>query len=114
MVLTYWPAAFLLMAEIFNTNEDAGIVRLFHYDAAEDKAVIETVQDVSGLIEANRSEHDAYTSLDRYGDLRRVASIPMSLYFQLKAEGVADDPAAMKRWLNDPDNRFFRTSPGKV
>jgi hypothetical protein len=25
-----------------------------------------------------------------------------------------DDPAAFKRWLNDPDNRFFRTSPGTL
>ena len=27
---------------------------------------------------------------------------------------ILDDEAAMKRWLNDPDNRFFRTRPGRV
>ena len=32
----------------------------------------------------------------------------------LKAEGKLDDDAYMKRWLNDPDNRFFRTRPGQV
>lgn len=99
---------------IFSNEAETGILRLYHYDPVTDEATIETVQDVTDLIEWNRAEHDEYTSLDRYGDLRRVASIPMSLYFQLKAKGIADDPAAMKRWLNDPDNRFFRTSPGKV
>jgi hypothetical protein len=43
-----------------------------------------------------------------------VASIPESIYFKLKAEGKLDDPVYMKKWLNDPDNRFFRVRPGQV
>ena len=49
-----------------------------------------------------------------WGDMTRVASIPLSLYFDLKKKGIADDPVAMKRWLNDPDQRFFRTRPGRL
>ena len=33
---------------------------------------------------------------------------------QLQASGKITDQAYMKRWLNDPDNRFFRTRPGQV
>jgi len=32
----------------------------------------------------------------------------------MKSEGKIDDQAYMNRWLNDPDNQFFRTRPGKV
>jgi hypothetical protein len=102
------------MAEILNSSPEQGLVRLFHYDADTDDVAIETVQDVTALVEANRAEYDEYTSLDRYGDMRRVASIPIALYFDLKRQGIAEDPEAMRRWLNDPDNRFFRTSPGTV
>jgi hypothetical protein len=38
----------------------------------------------------------------------------MPLFYRLKKDGIIDDPSAMKRWLNDPDNRFFRTRPGRV
>lgn len=100
--------------QLFDSNPDLGIVRLFHYDDDTDQVTIQTVQEVGDIVECNRAEFDAYTSLDRWGDLKRVASIPISLYFQLKQRGIADDDKAMKRWLNDPDNRFFRTRPGVI
>lgn len=99
---------------ILNRNEDLGITRLFHFDDDTETFTIETVQDVSNLIELNRAEFDEHTSLDRFGDMNRVASIPMNVYFDLKNKGITDDTKAMKRWLNDPDNRFFRTRPGRV
>jgi hypothetical protein len=38
----------------------------------------------------------------------------MALFYKLKNQGIIDDPAAMKRWLNNPDNKLFRTRPGRV
>jgi hypothetical protein len=38
----------------------------------------------------------------------------MSIYFQLKAEGKLDDQEYMKKWLNDADNKYFRTRAGEV
>jgi len=32
----------------------------------------------------------------------------------MKAEGKIDDQEYMKKWLNDSDNKFFRTRPGQV
>ena len=77
---------------------------------------IHTEQDVTDRIDLNRAIHADHDERARYpGDgIHRVASIPMSLFMQLQKEGVADDPAAFKKWLNDPDNRFFRTRPGRV
>jgi hypothetical protein len=48
------------------------------------------------------------------GEWHLVASIPESLYYKMKAEGKIDDQEYMKRWLNNSDNQFFRTRPGKV
>lgn len=52
----------------------------------------------------------------RFGDYNRVASIPHHLIYQ---NGVDDamrqrDQKWLARWLNDPDNRKFRTSRGCV
>jgi hypothetical protein len=36
------------------------------------------------------------------------------VYYDLKRRGIADDPAALKKWLNDGDNRVFRTREGTL
>jgi hypothetical protein len=46
--------------------------------------------------------------------MHHVAQIPMALYYDLKSKGITEDPARMKAWLNDPENRYFRTRPGTV
>jgi len=43
-----------------------------------------------------------------------VASIPLSIYYDLKRQGIVDDPVRLKRWLNDSDNKYFRTRGGVV
>lgn len=98
----------------FDSNPELGITRTFHYDAATDEAMIQTQQDVTGVIEENKSEFNQVDERATWGELSKVASIPLSLYYQLKSEGKLDDQAFMKRWLNDPENRHFRTRPGKV
>ena len=50
---------------------------------------------------------------DRYSDVNKVASIPLSVYYGLKRQGIADDPKALK-WLNDSDNQVFRTRAGTL
>tara|TARA_B100001057_G_scaffold394187_1_gene403301 strand:+ start:3480 stop:3773 length:294 start_codon:yes stop_codon:yes gene_type:complete len=47
-------------------------------------------------------------------ELRHVAEVPMVIYQQAMREGWVNDKAKWKRWLNDPDNKLFRTWPGKV
>jgi len=46
--------------------------------------------------------------------MAKVASIPMNIYFDLKQRGILNDQKKMKQWLNDPDNKYFRTRPGLV
>ena len=39
----------------------------------------------------------------------KVATIPNIIIDQLMKDGVWFDKKKMKQWLNDPDNKYFRT-----
>ncbi len=100
--------------KIFDVNPELGIKRTWHYNDDTDEATIQTQQDVTAIIEENKSEFNQVDERAKWGEFSRVASIPLSLYYQLKNEGKLEDQAYMKRWLNDPENRHFRTRPGEV
>lgn len=74
--------------------------------------VVETHSDLAPLIDSNKEQYNQAPAT--WGEGRKVASIPLEIYFQLKQQGIADDPIQFRKWLNDPDNRYFRTMPGKV
>jgi hypothetical protein len=85
----------------FCENEDGTI--LWH---------TETV--VEELVEQNRAAFNDSTD-KRWGDGRVVASIDLPTYWDkiVPAKQNGDD-AYIKRFLNDPDNRAYRTFKGKI
>lgn len=87
----------------------SGIYSEFAYDAMDNQYVLNSAQDVSGIIEANKIDMNTpQRTIDGLG--RKVASIPLSILWDLRKKGIAQDDEAMARWLNDSDNRFFRTT----
>ena len=51
----------------------------------------------------------------RWGDGKVVASIPLPIYESLLGEAAANkDRKFIRKFLNDPDNRKFRTFEGKL
>jgi hypothetical protein len=44
----------------------------------------------------------------------KIGEIPLQVWMRLKDEGIANDPRALRKWLNDYDNRFFKTYQGRV
>lgn len=101
-------------SRILDTDPATGITRVFHYDHASDRFTIETRQNVTDVVEQNKLVANSERQDYRKGDLHRVASIPLSVYYDLKKRGILDDQAAMRRWLNDRDNRVFRVKGGTV
>lgn len=85
-----------------------------------DGKVIEVVQDVSDIIEKNKIEYNNNST--KWGDElfdNKIASIPMTVVDKLNQQGIMRgfhvlDQKKFKEWLNDPDNRFFRTKQGRV
>lgn len=82
--------------------------------------IVTTSQDVDGIIEANKASMAATDENAPWGDLTRIGSIPMNVWFQLKRDGVIDvegnvnDDTALLKWLSDPANRKFKTRPGRL
>lgn len=69
------------------------------------------VDDVLKNNKAERMDHHGA----RWGDGRRVASIPLNVYYdQLDEAQSQGDSKYLSRWLNDPDNQKFRTFEGSV
>lgn len=102
-----------MQRRIFDTDPLTGITRYWHVKS-DGEFVIETQQQVSGIAEANKRSFADTDTKAKYGDMAKVASIPLNVYYELKRQGIVDDPKAMKKWLNDPDNRVFRTRGGTV
>jgi len=100
---------------LFDFDPISGSKKIWHYDGDTDEAIIETVVDATKLVETNKAMFNSYDERANWkGDMHLVASVPMELYMKWKAEGKLDDQAFMKRWLNSPENRLFRTRPGEV
>ncbi|WP_176052593.1 hypothetical protein [Paraburkholderia caribensis] len=101
--------------KVFDYAPEFGITRYWHYDESNDKATIEEVQDHSTIVEVNKNRFNQMDERANWkGDMHHVATIPLVILQDLKMKGILDDKVAFKKWLNDPENRFFRTRPGKV
>ena len=99
---------------LISENLETG-TRQYWHEHDDGSVTVQTTQQVDDVIDANRGSFNQVDERAGWkGDMHRVASIPMSVYYHLKAQGIIDDPVALKKWLNDPDNRFFRTRPGVV
>jgi len=103
-----------------------GAWRLVDFDPASGRSIWHTLgeagEDVfrvdmpaDATIEANKAEFNA-TMGERFGDWRRIASMPAGHFFETGLAEAArqGDDAFMSRWLNDADNRAFRTFRGVI
>ncbi len=84
--------------------------------------IIQTAQDVSALVEANKKEFNSYDERAKWSDQlygNKVASIPFTAIDDLNKAGIMRgfhvvDDVRFAAWLNDPENRAWRTRPGVV
>ena len=96
--------------KLFSHNPALGITKYWHYDDDTDTAVIESVADETALLERVQAERNAQTSLDRFKDgVHKVAEVPLHVYSEWLAKGLDKDQAFLRRWLNDEQNRRYRT-----
>jgi len=102
----------------FNETPEQAIRRIAH-EHADGSGVLETQQDVTDIVKNNKENYNERHG-ERFNDFStHVARIPTGIYYELVRTGVIDevrDPEgkAFKRWLNDPDNRAWRTRAGTI
>lgn len=102
-----------------------GAWKLMEHDSATGRSVWMTVQDnqyvfrvdmpLDEIFDANHDAHMA-TMGNKFGDYNRIASVPHHLVYQngLNDAIVQKDDKWISRWVNDSDNRKWRTSRGRV
>jgi len=80
-----------------------------------------SIQKADKIIDRNRVERNAYQKGSMIGNTQqhwhKVADIPEILYHELCqkfGKPTRDNWKDWSKWLNDPDNRFFRTTEGRV
>lgn len=89
--------------------------RTTFHELDDDKFVIKTESDVTDLLEVNKAKYNDVDERARWGEKAWVAaSIPLHVYMDLWAKGIARDEKAFAKWLDDPANLFYRTRPGKL
>lgn len=87
------------------------IVTTYHEE--DGKAILKYEQDVGPVIEAIK-RHETKPWLSKEKEFKAVAEIPMIVYAEwAKQHGMTykqamEDPAAMRRFLNDPDQSVWR------
>lgn len=103
------------MPMIVLPDDATGIETVLH-GTDEGGIVIEHRQDAQDIIDTNKQIYNEFDERARFkGEhFHRVASLPLVVYFQLKRDGILDDQRRLKKWLNDPDNKYFRTRPGRI
>lgn len=88
-------------------------------DFIDDNGNISRSQDVTDILAINsaeRLEADKFKGFRLAPTFRKVASIPVAVVDIAKAQGldILNDPDALRKFLNDADNRAFRTTTETV
>ncbi len=94
-------------------------IREYHYiDPYTGDQALETVGDVEDIVEDTKGRFNMVDERARWRDgYNHVASIPLQVIDKVRREtgvNLLTDKKALKEWLNDSDNRAFRTRPGRV
>ncbi len=80
---------------------------------------IETKQDISAILESNKAQFNAIDERAKWGEWTKIASLPNVVIDELNRQGIMRgfavvDEKRFRTFLNNPDNRFFRTRPGQI
>ncbi|MCK5013212.1 MAG: hypothetical protein KAS66_05290 [Candidatus Omnitrophica bacterium] len=94
---------------------NGGIETSLHYEEEGDKLIVQNSADIGGLLDKNTEFRNG--NLGKGKDMRKVASIPLHVLHELQTmwESMGIDPTeGMKKFLNDPDMKAFRTSNDRI
>ena len=85
-----------------------------YYVSDGEKFRIERTQDVTDVIEFNKAKYNSTDERAKWGEMTHIATLPLTLFYDLKAKGITDDPRKFKAWLSDRDNQLFRARSGRL
>lgn len=69
---------------------------------------------VAAVMAANAEEAKHFSRTGGLKNNTKVASMPTSVYLDLHAQGITEDPTEFKKFLNHSDNTGFRVNNVRV
>jgi len=83
---------------------------------------IDTIEDVAPILEANKRQLNDFGKLmpGKMGTMHHTARIPPTIFERwlqetgLSYKDFSKDRRLLAKYLNDPDNKFLRTSPTRI
>lgn len=108
------------MKRLLSRDQLTGSASYWHYDDTTKSFRIQNVQDVTDIVEQNKvAQTNGTNGWTKSRDMKHVGTIPMCVLHQWALE--AGVPMASKEFgeiikkkLNDPDYRAFRTGLGAI
>lgn len=97
-----------------------GVTEYIHYDHQTGASWIETVEDETALVEANKAEFNTYTSGKHWGNgeeldpKNRVLRLSPTMTAKLMRRGVLMDPVRLMAWADTDEAIPYRTRPGRL
>ena len=101
-------------------TEDRVAGKKTYFQTEGDDTHVVTEQKVDHILEHNKRQANDWRSGSMIGNTQhhhqKVAEIPATLYYDLveKLGDPRQNMDAWKKWLNNPENRFFRSTGGTV
>jgi len=102
-------------------NPETGFTLRYYWDSADEKVIVQHLQDVEDQLDVNQREYNTHGDYRRFGKgyMHKMASVPMSVYEMWRKDGFDllspdTDDKAIRRRLNDRAYSKFRTMPGKL
>ena len=86
------------------------------YDGQHHVTVEQETKDIIKKAKDLDIDYKPYNIVGTQKHMRQVAEIPANLYYELlhKFGEPKKNKKAWSRWLNDPDNKYFRTGGGSI
>ena len=100
--------------------DKSGPYTTYWHDEPDGSITIESVQDVEHVLESINRQFNDYgdkRTPGKMGELHHVGSVPVVVWDRWMQEtngAIAKDHKLAARYLNDPEFKYFKTSPMKV
>ena len=108
------------MSDKFVFEQDVHRRTDMHFDDVDDKITFNTVEDAQPVVDANKRKFNDYgdkLTMGKRGEWHHAARIPPTVWAQLCKEtggALITDKKLLAKYLNDPDNKYFKVSPTNI
>ena len=108
------------MSDKFIFEQDVHRRTDMHFDDVDDKVTFNTVEDAQPVVDANKRKFNDYgdkLTPGKRGEWHHAAKIPATVWEQWIRDtngAIAKDSKLLAKYLNDPDNKYFKVSPTNI